>query len=56
MKTIGELIQELQKYPQDALIFDSYEEPFQKILYCEAIYLGDPANPHCKTTEGYILQ
>lgn len=55
MKTIEDLIRELQKYPLDALIFDLYGDPFETIEYCEEIYLGDPANPYCKVTSGYKL-
>lgn len=56
IKTIEDLIKELQKYPQDARIFDMFGEPFEKIKYCEEIYLGDSANPWAETTEGYILE
>jgi len=56
IETIGDLIEELKKYPQDALIFDMFGERFEKIKYCGDIYLGDPANPWVKTTEGYILE
>ena len=56
IKTIGDLIEELKKYPQDALIFDMFGERFEKIKYCEEIYLGDSANPWTETTEGYILE
>ena len=56
IETIGDLIKELQKYPQDALIFDMFGERFEKIKYCEDIYLGDPANLWVETTEGYLLE
>ena len=56
IETIRELIEELKKYPQEALIFDMFGERFEKIKYCEEIYLGDPANPWVETTEGYILE
>ena len=55
INTIGDLIEELQKYPQDALIFDMYSDKFERIDYEEEIYLGDPANPWVKTTDGYQL-
>ena len=55
INTIGDLIEELQKYPQDALIFDMYGDKFESIDYEEEIYLGDPANPWVKTTDGYKL-
>lgn len=53
--TISDLIEELQKYPQDALIFDMYGDKFERIDYEEEIYLGAPANPWVKTTDGYKL-
>lgn len=56
IETIGDLIEELKKYPQDALIFDMFGERFEKIKYCEEIYLGDSTNPWAETTEGYILE
>lgn len=56
IETIGDLIEELKKYPQDALIFDMFGERFEQIRYCEEIYLGDPANPWVETTEGYLLE
>ena len=56
IETIGDLIDELKKYPQDALIFDMYGERFEEIKYCNEIYLGDGANPWVETTEGYLLQ
>lgn len=55
IETIGDLIEELQKYPQDALIFDMYSDRFEGIEYDDEIYLGDPANPRVKTTDGYKL-
>ena len=55
INTIGDLIEELQKYPQDALIFDMYGDKFERIAYEEEIYLGDSANPRVKTTDGYKL-
>lgn len=55
IETIGDLIEELKKYPQDALIFDMYGDKFERIDYEEEIYLGDPANPWVKTTNGYKL-
>lgn len=56
IETIENLIKELQKYPQDALIFDMFGERFEQIRYCKEIYLGDSANPWAETTEGYILE
>lgn len=56
IETIGDLIKELQKYPQDAKIFDMFNEHFEEIKYCKEIYLGDPANPHVEITEGYKLE
>lgn len=56
IETIGDLIKELQKYPQDANIFDMYGDRFENIKYCDEIYLGDPANPWVETTEGYKLE
>ena len=56
INTIGDLIEELQKYPQDALIFDMFNEHFEEIKYCKEIYLGDSANPQVEITEGYKLQ
>ena len=53
--TISDLIKELQKYPQDALIFDMYGDKFETIEYDDEIYLGDSANPRVKTTDGYKL-
>lgn len=55
INTIGDLIEELQKYPQDALIFDMSSDRFEEIKYCNEIYLGDPANPYVEITEGYKL-
>lgn len=55
IETIEDLIKELKKYPQDAKIFDMYGDRFEEIKYCDEIYLGDPANPYVKTTEGYKL-
>ena len=56
IETIGDLIKELQKYPQDALIFDMFGERFNgRLKYCEEIYLGDPANPNCEIVEGIML-
>lgn len=56
IETIGDLIKELQKYPQDANIFDMYGDRFEEIKYCNEIYLGDPANPCVEVTEGYKLE
>lgn len=56
IETIGDLIEELKKYPQDALIFDMSGERFEGLKYCEEIYLGDPANPWVEITEGYLLE
>ena len=56
INTIGDLIKELQKYPQDAKIFDVYSNRFEEIKYCDEIYLGDPANPYVEITEGYKLE
>jgi len=56
IKTIEDLIKELQKYPQDANIFDMYGDKFEEIKYCSEIYLGDPANPYVEVTEGYKLE
>lgn len=56
IKTIGDLIEELKKYPQDALIFDMFAECFEEVIYKEEIYLGDYANPNCEVVEGFILQ
>lgn len=53
--TIGDLIEELQKYPQDAKIFDMYGDSFEDLKYSDEIYLGDPANPYVEITEGYLL-
>jgi len=53
--TIGDLIIELQKYPQDANIFDLYGDRFEGLKYSDEIYLGDSANPHVEITEGYLL-
>ena len=55
INTIGDLIEELQKYPQDALIFDMYGDKFERIEYDDEIYLGDPASPWVKSTDGYKL-
>ena len=55
INTIGDLIKELQKYPQDALIFDIYDSHFEEIIYSDESPCGDPANPYCKFTEGFIL-
>ena len=55
IKTISDLIEELKKYPQDALIFDLNGERLEGLKYCEEIYLGDPANPRVEITEGYKL-
>lgn len=55
IETIRDLIEELQKYPPDAFIFDLYGDPFEKIEYRDEIFLGDPANPNCKTTDGFKL-
>ena len=56
INTIGDLIEELQKYPQDALIFDMFGVRFEEIKYCKEIYLGDSANPWAEATEGYMLK
>lgn len=56
IKTIGDLIKELQKYPLDANIFDMFGDRFEEIKYCDEIYLGDPANPYVEITEGYKLE
>lgn len=56
IETIGDLIKELQKYPQDANIFDMFGDRFEEIKYCNEIYLGDPANPYVEVTEGYKLE
>ena len=56
IETIGDLIEELKKYPQDAKIFDMYGDRFEEIKYCDEIYLGDPANPYVEITEGYKLE
>lgn len=53
--TIGDLIIELQKYPQDANIFDLNGERFEDLRYSDEIYLGDPANPYVEITDGYLL-
>jgi len=55
IKTIGDLIEELKKYPQDALIFDICDDHFEEIIYSDEIPCGDPANPHCKFVKGFIL-
>ena len=55
INTVGDLIKELQKYPQDALIFDIYDSHFEEIIYSDEIPCGDPANPYCKFIEGFIL-
>ena len=54
--TVEDLIEELQKYPPDTLIFDFLGDKFSGIRYCEEIFLGDPANPNCKTVKGLKLQ
>jgi len=56
IKTIGDLIEELKKYPQDALIFDIFTECFEEVIYKKEIFLGDSANPNCEVVEGFILQ
>lgn len=56
IKTVEDLINELQQLPQDAFIFDMFGERFEEIKYCNEIYLGDGANPWVETTEGYLLQ
>ena len=56
IKTVKDLINELQQLPQDAFIFDMFGERFEEIKYCNEIYLGDGANPWAETTEGYLLQ
>ena len=56
IKTVEDLINELQQLPQDAFIFDMYGERFKEIKYCNEIYLGDEANPWAEITEGYLLQ
>ena len=56
IKTIGDLIEKLKEYPQDALIFDMYGDCFEEIIYENEIFLGDSANPNCKTVKGFILQ
>ena len=53
--TIGDLVIELQKYPQDANIFDLYGDRFAGLKYSDEIYLGDSANPQVEITEGYLL-
>lgn len=55
IETIGDLIKELQKYPQDAKIFDMYSDRFEDLRYSDEIYLGDPANPYVEITDGYLL-
>ena len=55
MKTISDLINELQQYPQDAIIVDMYGNFFEGIEYREDICLGNPANPLCEVTKGYAL-
>lgn len=56
IKTVEDLINELQQLPQDAFIFDMYGDRFEEIKYCNEIYLGDPANPYVEITEGYKLE
>ena len=55
IKTVGDLIQELQKYPQDMLIFDMGGDLFEEVKIVEEIPLGDPANPKCKFVKGLEL-
>ena len=54
--TVGDLIKELEKDPPDTLIFDFLGDKFSGIRYCEEIFLGDSANPNCKTVKGLKLQ
>lgn len=55
IETVGDLINELQRYPLDTLIFDFIGDKFTEIKYCEEIYLGDSANPNCKIVRGLKL-
>jgi len=55
INTVGDLIKELEKYPPDTLIFDFIGDKFSEIKYCEEIFLGDSANPNCKTVRGLKL-
>lgn len=55
INTVGDLIEELKKYPPDTLIFDFIGDKFSEIKYCEEIFLGDSANPECKITRGLKL-
>ena len=54
--TVEDLIEELKKYSPDTLIFDFLGDKFSGIKYCEEIFLGDSANPNCKTVKGLKLQ
>ncbi len=56
IKTIGDLIKELEKYPQDALVFDTFMQRFKEVIYMEEIFCGDSANSNCEIVEGFILQ
>ena len=53
--TTGDLIKELQKYPQDTPIFDLGGDRFEEIEVCADIPLGDPANPNCEFVKGILL-
>lgn len=55
INTVGDLINELQKYPVDTLIFDMGGERFEEIKINNEIPLGDPANPWCEFVEGIQL-
>ena len=56
INTVEDLIEELNKYPPDTLIFYFLGDKFSGIRYCEEIFLGDSANPNCKTVKGLKLQ
>jgi len=56
INTVEDLIEELKKYPPDTLIFDFLGDKFSGIKYCEEIFLGDSANPNCKTDKCLKLQ
>jgi len=55
IETVEDLINELQRYPLDTLVFDFIGDKFTEIKYCEEIYLGDSANPNCKIVRGLKL-
>lgn len=48
--TVKELIEELQKMPQDLLVIDM-SEPVSGCHVNHEYYDGDPCNPKCKVIE-----